>query len=102
MQDFKVSESTLNQIMELFERDIEKGLDPMLNSESNLKMLPTFVCDMPTGQESGDILALDLGGSNFRVVLIRLRANAPPEMSNKIFLLSECLMKGSGKQVRKF
>ena len=46
MQDFKISKSTLQEIMDLFERDLEKGLDPILSSESDLKMLPTYVCEL--------------------------------------------------------
>lgn len=32
-----------------------------------VKMLLTFVHSIPNGTEEGDFIALDLGGSNFRV-----------------------------------
>jgi hexokinase len=91
---------TLRQIMEIFERDIKKGLDPFTNSESDLKMLPTYVCSLPSGKESGDILALDLGGSNFRVVLVHLKPGTKPQKTDKVFILPERLIKGSGEKVR--
>jgi hexokinase len=86
--------------MEMFERDIKKGLDPFTNSESDLKMLPTYVCNLPSGKESGDLLALDLGGSNFRVVLVRLKPGTKPEKIDKVFILPERLIRGSGEKVR--
>jgi hexokinase len=35
-------------------------------------MLPSFNHQLPTGQETGTYLALDVGGSTFRVALIKL------------------------------
>ena len=35
-------------------------------------MLPTFVNKRVTGAERGDFYALDLGGTNFRVLRLRL------------------------------
>lgn len=84
----------LRQIMDIFRHELEKGLGAITNSSADLKMYPTYVYELPTGKESGDILALDLGGSNFRVALIRLRVNSKPVMENKAFILSESLMKG--------
>jgi len=78
---------------------MEKGLSRSTNSEADLRMLPTYVTSLPTGKESNDILALDLGGSNFRVLLIRLRENEEPRIINKVFIVSESNMKGSGTKV---
>jgi hexokinase len=33
-------------------------------------MLPSFVTHLPDGRECGTFIALDLGGTNFRVLLI--------------------------------
>ena len=35
-----------------------------------VKMLPSFVRHLPDGHENGTFVALDLGGTNFRVLLI--------------------------------
>ncbi|GER31550.1 hexokinase family protein, partial [Striga asiatica] len=35
---------------------------------SKLKMLLTYICDLPTGNEKGIYYALDLGGTDFRVL----------------------------------
>lgn len=39
---------------------------------SNISMLPSYQHTLPTGNEQGDFLALDVGGSTFRIALIRL------------------------------
>ena len=99
LAEFKLSDETLRQIMEIMDSEMEKGLNLSTNPEAELKMIPTYVCHLPTGKESNDILALDLGGSNFRVLLISLRANEPPKIINKVFIVSESIMKGSGAKV---
>lgn len=40
--------------------------------ESDMCMLPSFNHTLPTGHETGNILALDIGGSTFRVALVKL------------------------------
>lgn len=89
----------LRQIMEILDAEMDKGLNKLTTTEAEVKMLPTYVCDLPTGKESNDILALDLGGSNFRVLLIRLRENDEPKILNKVFIVSESIMKGTGEKV---
>ena len=39
---------------------------------SDISMLPSYMQTLPTGNERGDFLALDVGGSTLRVALIRL------------------------------
>lgn len=89
----------MKQLIGIFHNELEKGLHSSTNHIADLKMYPTYVCKLPSGKENGDILALDLGGSNFRVVLIRLKAYNKPVMENKAFILTESLVKGSGLKV---
>ena len=49
--------------------DFKKGL-AREGDDIKVKMLITYVHSLPDGSEEGDFLALDLGGSNFRVLLI--------------------------------
>jgi hexokinase len=99
LDEFKLSDVVLRQIMEILDAEMDKGLNKLTHTEAEVKMLPTFVCKLPTGNESNDILALDLGGSNFRVLLITLRANHEPKIVNKVFIVSESIMKGTGEKV---
>lgn len=48
--------------------------DRLHNSEAC--MLPTFCTSLPTGQERGKFVALDLGGSTFRVALVELNGRS--------------------------
>lgn len=40
--------------------------------DGKLLMLPSYVAQLPNGQESGSVWAVDLGGTNFRVMHVRL------------------------------
>jgi hexokinase len=50
--------------------------------KSDACMLPSFCHAMPSGQETGTFIALDVGGSTFRVALVELqgRASGPSGM----------------------
>ena len=99
LDEFKLSNDVLRQIMDIMDAEMDKGLNKLTSTEAELKMLPTYVVNLPTGRESNDILSLDLGGSNFRVLLIRLRENEEPKILNKVFIVSESIMKGSGEKL---
>ncbi|KAM3421260.1 Phosphotransferase [Cercospora zeina] len=45
-------------------------------AQSDISMLPSYTRTLPTGHERGDYLALDVGGSTFRIALIRLSGKA--------------------------
>ncbi len=51
---------------------IEHGLTKRRQSSSSVKCFPTYVRRLPTGEEKGRFLALDLGGTNFRVLQVEL------------------------------
>ncbi|KAF2983406.1 hypothetical protein EK904_011444 [Melospiza melodia maxima] len=53
------------------------------------------------GGEDGDFLALDLGGTNFRVLRVKVSDNGlrKVEMENQIYAIPEELMRGSGVQL---
>ena len=46
------------------------------NPTANVKCYVTYVTRLPTGREEGTFLALDLGGTNFRVILAELHAGS--------------------------
>jgi hexokinase len=49
--------------------------------------------------EKGKFLALDLGGTNFRVLLIHLKGDGEFEMQSKIYAIPQSIMIGSGTQL---
>ncbi len=70
-KDLRISKAELRGIVRRFHLEMSKGL---LCKESSLKMIPTYV-DRPTGNEKGRFIALDLGGTNFRVLSLMLKGN---------------------------
>lgn len=60
------------KIQDVFNREAEAGLVHGLE-KSSLQMENTFVSEMLNGHETGDFLALDLGGTNFRVMLLEMK-----------------------------
>ncbi|KAM6931419.1 hexokinase-2 [Xenentodon cancila] len=84
-----------------FRREMDKGLCRDTNSTASVKMLPTFVRSTPDGTEQGEFLALDLGGSNFRVLLVKVKANGEQrvEMKSHIFAIPDNIMRGSGSEL---
>lgn len=51
--------------------------------------------------EQGEFLALDLGGSNFRILLVKVKGNGDQkvEMESQIYDIPELVMRGSGSEV---
>lgn len=60
----------LQTIVDSMLKEIEGGL--ARDGDSSMLMLPSHLTSAPTGDEKGDYLALDLGGTNFRVLKVCL------------------------------
>nr|ACQ58058.1 Hexokinase-2 [Anoplopoma fimbria] len=101
LHHFQLSDKTLMDLSIRFRREMDKGLCRDTNPTAAVKMLPTFVRSTPDGTEQGEFLALDLGGSNFRVLLVKVMANGKQEveMENQIYEIPEHLMRGSGSEL---
>ncbi|KAH7728436.1 hexokinase [Aphelenchoides avenae] len=89
---FELTDDQLRILMERMNKSFEEGLHPDTASTAAIKMLPSYVRAVSDGTESGDFLALDLGGTNFRVLLVRL-AGTESEMTSKIFRVPDHIMK---------
>uniref|UniRef100_A0A452THG2 Hexokinase-2 n=1 Tax=Ursus maritimus TaxID=29073 RepID=A0A452THG2_URSMA len=97
----RLSDENLLEISKRFRKEMEKGLGATTHPTASVKMLPTFVRSTPDGTEHGEFLALDLGGTNFRVLRVRVTDNGlqKVEMENQIYAIPEDLMRGSGTQL---
>ncbi|XP_073955563.1 hexokinase A isoform X3 [Choristoneura fumiferana] len=91
----QLSEKQLREIMVRLHRDIEKGLGKDTHPSSIVKCWITYIQDLPNGKERGKFLALDLGGTNFRVLIINLRENHF-DMQSKIYAIPQHIMTGTG------
>lgn len=95
MQDMVLTNEILRKEMQLFKENVERGLKKATHEEAVIKCFPTYVQDLPNGTEVGKFLALDLGGTNFRTLLIELGANKC-DMQSKVFAVPHEIMTGSG------
>lgn len=94
-----MSNKILQEVMIKFEREIKKGLKKSTHRSAETKCFVTFVQDLPNGTERGKVLALDLGGTNFRVLLIHLKGEDDYEFESKIFAIPQSIMLGSGEEL---
>ena len=81
IQEFTVNGEQLHEIAADFRYDLVKGLENP--KESSLRMLKSYV-GLPTGKETGEYLALDFGGTNVRVLRIRLEGEGKFEIVKKV------------------
>ena len=70
-KEFEFSRARMMKVIKDFHSEMERGLS---GRESSLKMIPTYA-GMPTGKEKGRFIALDLGGTNFRVLELTLKGD---------------------------
>ncbi|NXS43723.1 HXK2 protein, partial [Balaeniceps rex] len=68
----RLSRTDLERVQALMRQEMELGLGRETNANASVRMLPTYVCGTPNGTERGEFLALDLGGTNFRVLVVRM------------------------------
>ncbi|XP_023572249.1 hexokinase-3 isoform X2 [Octodon degus] len=92
---FRLSHEQLAAVQTQMREAMDKGLR---REPSSLRMLPTYVRATPDGSERGDFLALDLGGTNFRVLLVRV-AEGGVQIINQVYSIPECVAQGSGQQL---
>ncbi|XP_048474465.1 hexokinase-4 [Rhincodon typus] len=72
LSEFHLEKEELLEVMRRIQQEMEKGLRLETHKTASVKMLPTYVRSTPDGSEVGDFLALDLGGTNFRVMLVKV------------------------------
>ena len=101
-EKFTISNNQLEKIMKIMESEMNNGLAGQVQEQSSsLGMLPTYVNRLPKGTERGCYLALDLGGTNFRVLLVQFadgeNSEYPKiEMKNELFMVPDDVKVGEG------
>ncbi|KAM4744834.1 LOW QUALITY PROTEIN: hexokinase HKDC1-like [Anableps anableps] len=98
--DEALSLFTLNQEqLQLVKSKMREGLEVGLKSKGcTIKMLPSFVYHTPDGTERGKYLALDLGGTNFRAMLVRFKRQKS-RLYHKIYTIPLEIMQGTGEEL---
>uniref|UniRef100_A0A3P9PN87 Hexokinase-2 n=1 Tax=Poecilia reticulata TaxID=8081 RepID=A0A3P9PN87_POERE len=98
--DEALSLFTLNEEkLQLVKSRMREGLEAGLKSKGcTIKMLPSFVYHTPDGTERGKYLALDLGGTNFRAMLVRFKRQKT-RLYHKIYTIPLEIMQGTGEEL---
>ena len=94
IKDFEVSVKQMKQIKEAMGREMDAGL---CGKKSSLAMLQAY-CDAASGKEKGFYPALDLGGTNFRVMMVKLFGGGkkPGVIAEAKYKLSSEQISGTG------
>ncbi|KAH8886775.1 hypothetical protein GQ53DRAFT_337350 [Thozetella sp. PMI_491] len=69
---FEYSDEDVNKGVQEFLRQMSEGLE---KENTSLSQIPTYVTAVPNGTEKGLYMAVDLGGTNFRVCSIQLNGD---------------------------
>ncbi|KAJ7092868.1 hexokinase [Mycena belliarum] len=96
---FTLTPQRMRMIVEAFKATLELGL---AKHKQTVPMIPTFVFGWPSGQETGDILAVDLGGTNLRVCLVTLQGDGKFEITQTKYRLTEEQKQGDGQKLFDF
>lgn len=94
-----VSPESLQKITKHFISELDKGLS---EKGGNIPMIPGWVLSFPTGQETGDYLAIDLGGTNLRVVLVKLLGNHKFDTTQSKYALPKTMREASSDELWSF
>lgn len=71
--EFEYSKEDVNRGVKEFMRQMDEGLG---KDGATMSQIPTYVTAVPNGTEKGLYMAVDLGGTNFRVCSIQLHGNS--------------------------
>lgn len=96
---FTLTPQRMRMIVEAFKDTLELGLQ---KKNQTVPMIPTFVFGWPTGQEKGDFLALDLGGTNLRVCLVNVQGEGKFEITQTKYRLTEEQKHDEGQKLLDF
>ncbi|XP_034536621.1 hexokinase HKDC1-like [Notolabrus celidotus] len=100
----RLHDDQLRDFSSRFQAEMKKGLSSESNAAAAVKMLPTHVRSTPDGSERGQFLALDLGGSKFKVLQVKVREGmgirkGGVEMEEKTYPIPKELMNGRGTEL---
>ncbi|CAB4063163.1 HK [Lepeophtheirus salmonis] len=96
-RDLIVNNDHIHVVERRMRKAINEGLSKKYHETSSVKCFPTYVRLLPTGKETGRFLALDLGGTNFRVLVVDIGENQQFEMDSQVFPIPNSIMIGTGE-----
>ncbi|KAI9870692.1 MAG: glucokinase [Pleopsidium flavum] len=98
--EFEYGPESLNKGVKEFIREMDEGLQ---KQGATMSQIPTYVTAVPNGTEKGLYLAVDLGGTNFRVCSIQLHGNTTFSLTqSKVAIPRELMVAKTSKQLFSF
>jgi len=97
VRDLMLNNDHIHVVEQQMREAIKTGLAG--KDEATVKCFPTYVQELPNGQETGKFLSLDLGGTNFRVIFMELTKDKEFMMDSKIFAIPAAIMTGHGTEL---
>lgn len=97
VRDLRLNNDHIHIIEQEMRLSLQQGLSKEEHSTSSVKCFPTYVRSLPNGREQGKFLSLDLGGTNFRVIVMELTPDKEFLMDNKIYAIPQDVMTGTGE-----
>lgn len=93
LKKLKLTKSDIKHVGDAFRGELLAALD---DNQSSLQMENTYIPELPDGTEEGKYLALDLGGTNFRVLLLELANGQILKEEFKFYHISDEARLGCG------
>uniref|UniRef100_A0A2P2I2H6 Phosphotransferase n=1 Tax=Hirondellea gigas TaxID=1518452 RepID=A0A2P2I2H6_9CRUS len=97
-----LGESHCEHLREVFVQEMARGLEGNAAEPSSLFMEDTFLPDLPNGTEHGEYLALDLGGTNLRVLLVTVKEGQVTDEILEYYAVPENIRYGHGTELFDF
>ncbi len=87
--EFEYSKEDVNRGVQAFIQQMDEGLG---KKGATMSQIPTYVTAVPNGTEKGLYMAVDLGGTNFRVCSIQLHGNSTFSLTQSKVAIPKDLM----------
>ncbi|KAF1966247.1 hypothetical protein BU23DRAFT_560411 [Bimuria novae-zelandiae CBS 107.79] len=98
--EFNFGPDAVNKAVNEFIREMDEGLG---KEGTELSQIPTYVTAVPNGTEKGLYMAVDLGGTNFRVCSIQLHGNTTFSLTqSKVAIPKELMVAKTSKELFSF
>ncbi|KAG5923956.1 hypothetical protein E4U61_002122 [Claviceps capensis] len=100
ISQFEFSDAHVNKHVEEFLAQMKEGLE---KDGTSLSQIPTYVTGVPNGTEKGLYLAVDLGGTNFRVCSIMLNGDTTFNLTyNKVAIPKKLMVAKTAEELFAF
>ncbi|KAJ6641220.1 Hexokinase [Pseudolycoriella hygida] len=96
MQQLILTKEKTEKVAETFMNELNSAL---AEEASSLQMENTYIPELPNGTEEGRFLALDLGGTNFRAILLHFHKGNVIHEQVKRYVIADELRIGSGEKL---